>query len=132
MSWLLDTNACIRYLNGRSLTLKRRIDSTNEAEISVCSIVKAELCFGAQRSTKPQLALSRQQRFLLRFRSFAFDDRCAEEYGRIRAALASSPIGPNDLLIAAIAVANDLTLVTNNTGEFSRVPGLRHENWEVD
>ncbi|HEV8059879.1 MAG TPA: PIN domain-containing protein [Gemmataceae bacterium] len=61
-----------------------------------------------------------------------FDDRGAEEYGRIRAHLADlgTPIGPNDLLIAAITIANGLTLVTHNTNEFSRVPGLMLEDWQ--
>src|SRR5437016_13074261 len=67
------------------------------------------------------LARLRQQ-----FVSLPFDDRAAEEYGKLRAHLAAlgTPIGPNDLLIAAIALANRLTLVTHNTVEFSRVPGL--------
>ena len=62
-----------------------------------------------------------------------FDDRAADHDALLRATLerAGTPIGPNDLLIAAIAVANDLTLVTHNTGEFSRVPGLRLEDWQT-
>jgi tRNA(fMet)-specific endonuclease VapC len=66
------------------------------------------------------------------FISLAFDDVAAEEYGRIRAYLAGlgAPIGPNDLMIASIALGNGLTLVTHNTGEFSRVPGLNLEDWQ--
>jgi tRNA(fMet)-specific endonuclease VapC len=62
-----------------------------------------------------------------------FDDRAGEEYAKVRADLAAkgTPIGPNDLLIAAIALANGLTLVTHNTTEFSRVLGLRLEDWET-
>jgi len=62
-----------------------------------------------------------------------FDDRCAEEYGLIRAALMEQGriIGPNDLIIAAIARANDATLITHNTSEFSRIQSLRLEDWEV-
>ena len=61
-----------------------------------------------------------------------FDDRAADEYGRIRAHLAGLGmlIGPNDLLIASIALANGLILVTHNTAEFSRVPGLKLEDWQ--
>lgn len=61
-----------------------------------------------------------------------FDDLAAERYGELRAHLdaAGTPIGPNDLMIASIALANSLTLVTHNTGEFSRVPGLRLEDWQ--
>ena len=65
--------------------------------------------------------------------SHLLDDRAAEEYGKVRAHLAAlgTPIGPNDLLIAAIALANQMTLVTHNTTEFSRVPGLSLEDWEL-
>jgi tRNA(fMet)-specific endonuclease VapC len=67
-----------------------------------------------------------------RFGSLPFDDRAAEEYGKLRAHLMAlgSPIGPNDLMIASIALANQLTLVTHNTTEFSRVPGLVLEDWQ--
>ena len=64
--------------------------------------------------------------------SLPFDDRAAEEYGKVRSHLAvlGTPIGPNDLMIAAIALANHMTLVTHNTAEFSRVPGLTLEDWQ--
>ena len=73
------------------------------------------------------IATLRQQ-----FVSLPFDDRAAEEYGKVRAHLTAlgTPIGPNDLMIAAIALANQLTLVTHNTAEFSRVPGLTLEDWQ--
>ena len=60
-----------------------------------------------------------------------FDDRAADEYAKLRASLkkAGTPIGPNDMLIAALALANGMTLVTNNTSEFGRVPALIHEDW---
>jgi tRNA(fMet)-specific endonuclease VapC len=133
MKWLLDTNACIRYLNGRAPSLKSRLDEVSDSDIVVCSVVKAELAFGAARSINPSLAAAAQEIFLSRFRSLSFDDECASKYGEIRAVLAlrGTPIGPNDLLIAAIAVANQVTLVTHNTSEFSRVPGLAIEDWEI-
>jgi tRNA(fMet)-specific endonuclease VapC len=67
------------------------------------------------------------------FASLPFDDACAEQYGQIRNELESdgTPIGPNDLLISAVARAHGLTLVTHNVGEFSRVIGLRLEDWEA-
>jgi tRNA(fMet)-specific endonuclease VapC len=70
--------------------------------------------------------------FLSPFTSVAFDDGAASYYGRIHADLdrAGELIGPNDLLIAAMALANDLVLVTHNVKEFGRVPGLRWEDWE--
>jgi tRNA(fMet)-specific endonuclease VapC len=133
MKWLLDTNACIRYLNGRAPALKQRLDVAGKSDILVCSVVKAELAFGAARSANPAATAAAQARFLSPFHSLSFDDPCAAIYGEIRAVLARSgtPIGPNDLLIAAIAVANQATLVTHNTAEFSRVPGLLIEDWEL-
>lgn len=134
MTYLLDTNACIRYLNGQSESLRQQITTKKPQEIVLCSVVKAELFYGARKSSNPQKSLAIQQQFVNHFASLPFDDKAAEEYSEIRADLEKSgtPIGPNDLLIAAIAVANDITLVTHNTREFSRVKGLEIEDWEVD
>jgi tRNA(fMet)-specific endonuclease VapC len=98
----------------------------------VCSIVKAELFYGAMKSADPERTLAKQRRFLDAFMSLPFDDRAAEAYGRIRAALArkGTPIGPNDLMIASIALVQDVTLATHNLREFSRIDGLRLEDWE--
>jgi tRNA(fMet)-specific endonuclease VapC len=86
------------------------------------------------RSNNPARSLAQHQDFLNRFISLPFDDQSALIYGQIRAQLAASgtPIGPNDLLIASIALANNLILVTHNTREFSRVEGLRLEDWEIE
>ena len=132
MKYLLDTNTCIKYLNGRSPSVKARLATCNDAEIATCSVVKAELYFGAAQSNDPTKTRTRQDSFLSRFNSVPFDDAAAGFYGPLRAALTRSGdlIGPNDLLIASIALSNDLILVTNNVAEFSRVPGLRIEDWE--
>ncbi|MBD2458756.1 type II toxin-antitoxin system VapC family toxin [Nostoc sp. FACHB-87] len=132
MKYLLDTNVCARYLNGRSLSIRERLRSTNVEDIAVCSVVKAELFYGAMRSIDPTRTLFRQQEFLKLFVSLPFDDSTALVYGRIRAELLASgtPIGPNDFQIAAIALTHNLTLVTHNTREFSRVSGLAIEDWE--
>ena len=84
------------------------------------------------RSNNPVKSLQIQQEFLQQFISIPFDDAAAMVYGTIRANLAKAgtPIGPNDLQIAAIALANELTLVTHNTREFSRIQGLKLEDWE--
>ena len=133
MRWLLDTNACIRHLNGRAPLLRDRIDASDPRSLVVCSVVKAELFFGAARSSDPERVLAGQLEFLAQFESLPFDDPAARAYGNIRGHLADlgTPIGPNDLMIASIALANGITLVTHNTGEFGRVPGLRIEDWEV-
>jgi len=130
--FLLDTNACIRYLNARSEVLRRRIDEAGDDQIAVCSVVKAELAFGAAKCKAPDRVLALQQMFTARFVSMPFDDSAAVAYATIRADLESRglPIGANDLMIAAIALANRLTLVTQNTDEFSRVNGLGVVDWE--
>jgi tRNA(fMet)-specific endonuclease VapC len=132
MKYLLDTNTCIRYLNGRSEKIKQNMAAVSQQDIVLCSVVKAELFYGAMKSLHPENNLARQRKFTDNFVSLPFDDNAAEVYGQIRAQLekAGTPIGPNDLLIAAIALANNLTLVTHNTREFSRIAILPCEDWE--
>jgi tRNA(fMet)-specific endonuclease VapC len=132
MTYLLDTNACIRYLNGRAPNVWQRLSALPPTEVRVCAIVKAEMYFGAMKSTDPARTLALQQVFFRAFESLPFDDAAAEVYGRLRAELTrrGTPIGPNDLMIAAIALAHDFILVTHNTAEFSRVTGLCLEDWE--
>jgi tRNA(fMet)-specific endonuclease VapC len=132
MRYLLDANICIRYLNQRSQPIIHRLESLSPDDIAVCAVVKAELFFGAMKSRDPQATLTQQQDFFDLFVSLPFDDVAALAYARIRADLAAlgTPIGPNDLMIAAIALANDLTLVTHNTREFSRISHLPIEDWE--
>ncbi len=84
-------------------------------------------------SSRPAANLRLLEVFFKPFVSFPFDESGSKVYGRLRDDLArkGTPIGPDDLMIAAIAVANELTLVTANTHEFSRVVGLSYENWDV-
>lgn len=130
--YLLDTNACIRILNGTSATLVERLRATARAEVRLSSIVRAELLYGARRSGRVAENLRLLHRFFAAFTPVPFDDRAAEEAGLIRADLerTGKPIGPNDLLIAASARSHDMVLVTHNTREFSRVVGLQVEDWE--
>ena len=132
MIYLLDSNACIRYLNGQSESIRRNLEARQPEEIVLCSVVKAELIYGAVKSARLESNLEKLRRFAEPFASLPFDDGAAEVYGRIRTRLERSgrPIGPNDLLIAAIAIAHDATLVSHNTGEFSRIEDLRYEDWE--
>ena len=132
MTYLLDTNVCIRYMNGRAPGVLRRLQALQPVEVVVCSVVKAELFYGAQRSHDPARSLAVQQQFLRPYHSLPFDDAAAEVVGSLRAQLAQSgtPIGPYDLQIAAIALANGCTVVTHNVREFGRVPDLVIEDWE--
>ncbi len=133
MRYLLDTNTCIRYLNGTSEKVQKRIKNTPPYELIVCSVVKAELFYGAENSQHPEENLKKQQSFLKHFISLPFDDKSAKIYGRIRSTLkrAGTPIGPNNLLIASIALAHNCILVTHNTKEFKRITELKIEDWEA-
>jgi tRNA(fMet)-specific endonuclease VapC len=133
MNYLLDTNAWIAFLNRRTSKVAHRLAATNPAEVRLCSVVMAELYFGAYKSSRTAANLALLARVSAQYASLPFDDVAADHYGQIRVGLAraGTPIGPNDLMIAAIALARGLTLVTHNTAEFGRVPGLRFEDWEA-
>lgn len=130
--YLLDTNACIHVLNDSHASVVERFTNESPATIRVCSVVKAELLYGARKSRQTARVLESLEAFLDPIASLPFDDDCAHEYGRIRADLerAGTPIGASDTMIAAIARHHDLTVVTHNLDEFTRVVGLRVQDWE--
>ena len=131
MIYLLDTNTCIGYLKGRSLSIRQKLQTLTPKDVAVCSVVKAELFYGAIKSSNPTQALRQQQDFLNQFVSLPFDDPATLIYAQVRAKLEreGTPSGAYDLQIAAIALVNDLILVTYNTREFCRVEGLKIEDW---
>lgn len=133
MRYLLDTNVCIEILRGRDPALKARLATRSLNELVLCSIVWAELQCGARLAQNPPQELAKLQDAFGHWPRLPFDDSAAEGYGEIRAHLqrAGRLIGANDLLIAAMAKANGLTLVTHNTGEFARVPNLPVEDWQA-
>jgi len=97
-STFLDTNVCIRYLNGRSPNIRRQLYERRPIDIVVCSVVKCELFYGTGRSHEPERSLAVQRRLLRPFRSLPFDDKAAEVAGLLRTHLAAQgrPIGPYD------------------------------------
>lgn len=131
MPYLLDTNICIALLKGRDHSLIKSFQDRSPDEFRLCAIVKAELLFGARNSLRVNENLKVLEGFFRQFESLPFDDACAEHYGIIRALLqrAGTPIGANDLVIAATALYHDHVLLTRNREEFLRVPGLRVETW---
>lgn len=132
MILLPDTNAWIRLLNPGKNRVKDRFLSADTSKIRICSVVKAELYFGAMKSSRSIENLELLDALFADLISLPFDDDAAKAYGEIRSTLArlGTPIGPNDLLIASIALVHAAELVTHNTREFSRVPGLRIDDWE--
>jgi tRNA(fMet)-specific endonuclease VapC len=133
MKYLLDTNTCIRFINGRNPRIREHFLEVDDADLAVSTITRAELFYGSAKSQTPAASRAKQREFLRRFSTLPFDNRAAEVYGPMRAVLEQRglSIGQNDMLIAAIALANNLTLVTHNTREFERIDQLRLEDWEI-
>ena len=131
MRYMLDTNIVAFAKNNRPETVLERMRRFEPGDLCVSAITLAELEYGVFNSSNPernQLALTL---FLANIDVIPFDDDATIEYGRIRADLRrkGTPIGANDLMIAAHAKSLGMTLVTNNTREFSRVDGLMLEDW---
>jgi tRNA(fMet)-specific endonuclease VapC len=130
---LLDTNSCVDHLRrGPASHIAATLAAAVPGSFVLCSVVVAELLYGAHRSVRKAQTSSEVQAFCRNFQSLAFDGPAADEYGWLRSHLVAvgTPIGPNDLLIGSIALANGLTLFTHNTKEFSRVRGLKLEDWQ--
>ncbi len=133
--YLLDSDICIHLMRGNLPYTYDLMRKSSPSLFGVPAIVKAELRTGAQKSDHPKKNKLLLERFLVPYRIVPFDSGCAVEYSKIRADLEKrgQKIGPNDMLIAATAIANNATLVTGNTREFLRVKGIELESWdEVD
>ena len=132
MIYLPDTNTCISLLRQKHPHLIARWRSAKVTDIVLCSIVVYELRHGAESSSDPAREHKKLDVFLAPFSSLPFDDACAVKCAEIRRALErkGETIGPHDLLIAAVALRHNLTLVTHNTREFGRISTLRWEDWE--
>ncbi len=133
--YALDTRICIDFLRGRMPYAYEMFKHTDPRLFAIPSIVEAELLLGAEKSANPSKRRQTVEEFLLSFQVLPFDHRCAYAYAKLRSTLEREGrrIGPNDLIVAATALANECTLVTNNVEEFKRVPGLPLESWyEMD
>lgn len=128
---LLDTNVLIALLTRRSDALLRRVESAEPGSLAVSSIVVHELYYGAYRSQKVAFNLETLRLLFTDLAILDLDCEDARVAGEIRADLArlGTPIGPYDVLIAGQARARNLILITNNTDEFTRVSGLKVEDW---
>ena len=133
MAFLLDTNAWIVYLKSTQSPIRVRLEKLTPADVLLCSVVKAELLHGAQKYGNRERRLRILAETFSPYSSLAFDDSAAAAYASIRHELevVGNVIGPNDLMIAAIAQANNLTLVTHNTAEFGRIASLTIEDWQT-
>lgn len=132
MKYLLDTNICIYAAKKQPKEIAEKLAEVSRRNtVSISAISVAELEYGAAKSGNPRKNREALMKFLGPFNVEPFQEEAAAFYGAVRADLeaAGKPIGGNDLLIAAQALAGDFILVTNNVREFSRVSGLKIENW---
>jgi tRNA(fMet)-specific endonuclease VapC len=131
MRYLLDTNICIYLIKRRPESVLTRFNELSAGDIGISSITVYEMAYGAEKSNNTIKSLQALQHFLSPLTLLPFDDEDAHEAGNIRAYLAKieQPIGPYDVQIAGQARRRNLILITNNMGEFSRVPDLKSENW---
>ena len=131
MKFLLDTNICIYIIKQKPLEVLQKFNSYTVVDIGISSITVAELEFGVQKSQVPKKNKQALTQFLLPLTIVNFNTAAANMYSKIRATLEKqgTPIGSLDTLIAAQALSLEITLITNNVREFSRVPDLKLENW---
>lgn len=131
MRYMLDTNICIYAIKHKPEKVLEELQRHDPSDVCISAVTYAELIHGVEKSAtieKNRLVLSL---LLANIEIFDFDAKAADCYGKIRAELEKkgSPIGPLDMMIAGHARSLEFTLVTNNMKEFSRVSGLRQENW---
>jgi tRNA(fMet)-specific endonuclease VapC len=133
MKYMLDTNICIGLIRQKNQSLIERLTECAPGDVGVSTITVAEMMHGAQKSSFIEQNLSALEQFLLPMDINDFDLHASVTYGLVRASLeqAGNMIGSMDLLIGAHALSLDVILVTNNTGEFKRIPNLKVEDWMV-
>lgn len=131
LRYLLDTNICIFIIKNKPAVVRERFDGLRSGEVGLSAVTEAELLHGVYKSARLDHNLAAVLDFASQLVVVPFDSQVTDAYGRIRAGLEQlgQPIGPMDFQIAATAVAHGLILVTNNTREFVRVPGLKIEDW---
>ena len=129
--FILDTDICIYLMEGRAPHAFNRLHALTPDDVGTSAITAAELRYGAMHSDRPDANLLRLEDFIGPMMKLPFDDAAATRFGQLKQYLTArgTIIGGMDLLIAATVIATGDTLVTNNVAEFSRVPGLKLENW---
>jgi tRNA(fMet)-specific endonuclease VapC len=129
--FLLDSNIWIYAMNGRHPDVRTTLEAKALSSVFLSPIVLGELASGWENSTQPAATRRKVEQFLQHFQALDIDNATAHAYGQLRQELQSrgTPIGMNDYWIAAQALAHKMILVTHNTREFDRVPGLKLENW---
>ena len=129
--YFLDTNICIYFLNGTIPSVRDNLLSTPPNDIKIPVIVHSELWYGVLKSQRVEENKQKLQQFLEPFDVIDYTPHASRAYAELRFATESKGniVGPNDLIIASIVFANNGTLVTRNTDEFSSVPQLKLTQW---
>jgi tRNA(fMet)-specific endonuclease VapC len=130
MDYLLDTDTCIYWLNGREV-VRNKILSIGLSNVSICSISVAELYYGAYNSSRVEGNLTRAEIFIQNITVFPLNNGSLKLFGELKAQLRKlgQPVADFDLLIASVALAEKLILVTNNTRHYERITDIKLENW---
>jgi len=131
VKYFIDTNICIYFLKGLNENLLLKIKQSEPRQIKIPIIVKAELFYGAEKSKKKVENLEKVKKFLEPYEIVLFDNSCIDIYAKTRAGIEKDgkPVGPNDLIIASIVLANSGILITNNEKEFGNIKSLKIEKW---
>ncbi|MBU2610589.1 MAG: type II toxin-antitoxin system VapC family toxin [Chloroflexi bacterium] len=131
MKYMLDTNTCIDLIRQKPQSLIEQLTACAPGDVGVSTITVAELAQGAQKSSQVEQNMAALEQFLLPLEVAVFDQRVSVAYGLVRAFLErqGNVIGSMDMLIGAHALSLDIILVTNNIGEFKRIPNLKIEDW---
>lgn len=132
MTWLLDTNVCIAAMRGNPQVLQR-LEAVAPTDCGISTVTLYELYSGVERCRQPALERQKVEYFAAPLHLLPFDRDAAAHTAHIRWLLEQQgkPIGPYDLMLAGQALSLGVTLVTHNTGEFQRVPGLKLEDWQI-
>lgn len=130
LKYMLDTNIVIYTIKNRPDEVRRAFNR-HDGQMAISTVTFGELIYGAERSSQPEKNMEVIEGMTARLEVLSFESQDAAHFGQLRAELMNSgrPIGPYDMMIAGHARARGLILVTNNSREFERVPGLRIENW---
>ena len=130
-TYFLDTDICVYILNNKYPYLVKRLECCDRNSVKIPTAVYYELRYGAEKSRNREQTMDKLSKFVSEIEIVPFDERAAEYAGKIRADLEQTGqvIGGNDIIIAATALSNDATLVTNNLREFERIYRLSIENW---
>ena len=132
VKYLLDTDICIYWLKGNT-NVKAKIELVEQSDLAICVITASELYFGAYNSSKIEPNLQTARAFVRSIAVLSLTDNALQKFSQLKARLrqAGTPVADFALLIASVAIAFDLILITNNTRHYQRITELSLDNWST-